>query len=368
MAMSGAREGCTRVATMIGQLTQGGTEKQLYLFLAHCDRQRWSPIVYVSRGPLGRWEEPIHQLGIPIILLEGRAWERLWQFRRSCRALQVRRFFSWSAHTNVYGLALWGLGIYRVGSFRNEFAFELAGSYPWIRSWACLAGVDAIVCNSQETTAAVCRRAGDHQRVVYIPNSVESVERQGYHRLQWRRRLGLHDDEVFILGVGRLAPQKNFARFVQAIALVRRDAPVRAAIAGRDDGCLESLRQEVQRLGLDAETIRFIGPVPNAQELMCAADIFVLSSDREGMPNVVLEAMAVGVPCVCTRVGGVSDLITPGVDGLIVDRRPEALAAAIRLLAQDQALRQSMGARALKRIGNAFAPQTIAGQLWQVLE
>ena len=59
------------IAIMIGQLTpQGGSERQLYLFLAACDRERWAPVVYVS-GALGSWEGRIRELGIPVVLLRG---------------------------------------------------------------------------------------------------------------------------------------------------------------------------------------------------------------------------------------------------------------------------------------------------------
>ena len=361
------RPGPAKVATVIGQLAQGGTEKQLYLFLKHCDRERWAPMVYVSRGPLGVWDDPIRDLGIPVILLQGGPLRRMWQFRQSCRAHGVQRFFSWAAHANAYGLALWGLGVPGIGSFRNEYSAEVAGKWGWLRPWASLAGVNTIVCNSQETADAVRRRAGSRKRVVYIPNCVQRVENKESHRRLWRECLGIRDDEVLVMGVGRLAPQKNFGRFVEAVSLVHRMVPIRAVVAGRDDGCLASLEQQVKLLGLEG-VIRFIGPVPDARELVCAADILVLSSDHEGMPNVVLEAMVAGVPCVCTSVSGVSDLVQSGVNGFIADLRADALADGIQHLARDEALRREMGERAGERIGRSFAPSVIAAQLWRTLE
>ena len=357
-----------KIAVVIGQLAQGGSERQLYAFLKHCDRKRWSPIVYVSRGPVGFWDDPIRELGIPIVLLHGNPIMRMWQFRQSCRANQVRRFFSWASHINAYCPALWGLGVRCVGSFRNDYRFVLPDRHRWLRSWASLAGISTIVCNSQETAAAVRSRAGNHRRIVYVPNSVQPVANIELCRRTWRQRLGIQGDEVLTLGVGRLTPQKNFARFIEAVARVHQTTPVRAVVAGRDDGCLESLQREIDLAGLESGVIRFIGPVPDARELMCAADVFVLSSDYEGMPNVVLEAMAAGVPCVCTMVNGVSDLVEPGVNGFITDRRADALAEKIQLLVQDRTLRQEMGTRARERIDSAFDPQAIAARLWQLCE
>jgi len=358
----------TPIAIIIGQLAQGGSERQLYTFLEHRDRARWEPLVYVSRGPVGFWDDRVRELGIAVILLQGNAVMRLWQFRQSCQARQVRRFFSWASHTNIYALALCGLDIPCIGSFRNDYRFDLPHRHRWLWSWASLAGISTAVCNSSETAAAVRRHTGDRKHVVYIPNSVQPIENTSLCRKIWRERLGIRDGEVLILGVGRLTPQKNFARFIEAVVRVHRTVPIRAVIAGRDDGCLESLQQQVEASGLEPGAVRFIGPVPEARELMSAADVFVLSSDYEGMPNVVLEAMAVGVPCVCTRVNGVGDLIEQGVNGFITDHRADALAEKIQLLAHDKTLRQEMGARATERIDSSFDPQIITARLWQLLE
>ena len=139
-------------------------------------------------------------------------------------------------------------------------------------------------------------------------------------------------------------------------------------MAGRDDGCLASLQRQVDLSGLGPGVIRFVGPVPDARELMCAADVFVLSSDYDGMPNVVLEAMAAGVPCVCTGVNGVSALIEPGVNGFITDHRADALAEKVLLLVRDKKLREEMGAKAVERISDSFDPKVIAARLWQLCE
>ena len=75
----------TKIAVVIGQLGLDGSESQLYTFLEHRDRERWSPIVYVS-GTLGPWTDPICELGIPIRPLHGSPITKMLQFRRTCRA------------------------------------------------------------------------------------------------------------------------------------------------------------------------------------------------------------------------------------------------------------------------------------------
>ena len=357
----------TKIAVVIGQLGLGGSERQLYIFLEHCDRDRWEPTVYVS-GTLGPWRDQIRELGISVVLMRANPVMKMWQFRQSCKANSVQRFFSWSAYTNGYGLALLGLGVPCIGSLRNIFPSRSFGRYERLLSWTDLAGISTVVCNSQETAAKVRQRVGDRKRVVYIPNSVPSMENAAYFRMKWRQRLEISENEVLILGVGRLAPQKNFARFIDTAIQVHQTVPIRAVVAGRDDGCLKSLQQQIQDSGLESGAIRFIGPVPEAKELICAADLFLLSSDYEGMPNVVMEAMAAGVPCVCTNVNGIKSLIEHGVNGFITERRADALADRVLLLARDKKLREEMGASAAERMKGSFDPKMIAERLWQLCE
>jgi starch synthase (maltosyl-transferring) len=106
-----------------------------------------------------------------------------------------------------------------------------------------------------------------------------------------------------------------------------------------------------------SERVRFLGWVPRERmgELLAAASIFVLASRFEGMPNVVLEAMAYGRPVVCTRVYGSSALVQEGVTGLQADIDDDAqLAQSLRTLLQDETLRARMGAAARQRVADHF--------------
>ncbi len=356
------------IAVLIGQLGMGGSERQLYMFLAHCDRSRWAPIVYVA-GKLGCWEAPIQKLGIPVVLLRGSRFAKLWQFRADCVARDVKCCFSWSSYTNGFGLTLIGRGVRRIGSFRNALFAELTPDLARLWSWWSLACISTIVCNSRETQAQLWDRNGSAKRIVYVPNGVHVVSPECARswREKWRARLGLRDGAVLVLGVGRLAPQKNFSRFIDVIAQVRRKFPAHAAIAGPDFGCLADLEAQLARLGLQ-ETVSLMGPVHDARELQCAADILLLSSDWEGMPNVILEAMAASVPCVTTKVGGVSDLIEHGASGFIAEPDVDDLARYVVRLAADADMRHAMGARAQATIERAHQSEQIARQLWTLCE
>lgn len=356
------------IAVMAGQLTQGGSERQLYNFLSHCDRSRWAPVVYVS-GELGIWEAPIQALGIDIVLLRGNPLTKMRQFRSAFVAQRATCFFSWSSYTNGYGLALTGLDCNRIGSFRNALFADLPTRQRWLWSWMSLAGVRTFVCNSRETERALALRIGPGKRVVYVPNALEvfSPAEVKDRRKEWRAKLGIGDETILILGVGRLAPQKRFDRFIDVVALVGRQVPVCAVVAGEDKGSLAELRAHTAPAGMES-TVRFIGPVPDARELMCAADIFLLTSDYEGMPNVIMEAMAAGVACVTTPVNGVAELIQNGDTGTIATQQIEDLAQNLIGLATDAERRKNMGGRARASIEKAHRSEDVARTLWDLCE
>lgn len=357
----------SNVAIIHGQLGHGGSERQLYFFLQACNRQRWRPHLYIA-GELGVWEASIRALGIPVTLLTGSPLQKLWQFRRLCQANGIRRCISWAAYTNVYALALLGLGVPCLGSFRNAGFADLPVRHRWLWRWLSTAGLASIVCNSRQTLAVLQATINRQRPIVYIPNGVQSIDQVTQHRAHWRQTLALDEDTILVVGVGRLAPQKNFARFIEAIVLANKHCPLHAVIAGPDLGQHAALQQQIDAAPLPAGRIRLIGPVPDARALLCAADIFMLSSDYEGMPNVVLEAMAAGAPCVCTRVNGVGEILEHGIHGFVTEHHAEALAQALVQLAQTPALRQSMGVQAQEYVTEKYSPATVYQRLWQLCE
>lgn len=129
--------------------------------------------------------------------------------------------------------------------------------------------------------------------------------------------------------VGRLEPQKRFDLLIEAFGALRRTRPdLRLVIAG-EGSQRAMLSAMVTRLGLESHCL-LAGHRPDVVDVLHAFDLFVHSSEYEGTPNAVLEAMAVEAPVVATTSGGTEQLITHGVHGLLVPiNQPGALAAAI---------------------------------------
>ncbi len=154
-----------------------------------------------------------------------------------------------------------------------------------------------------------------------------------------RRELGLTAAQVVFGTVANFRAQKDYPNLLAAARLlVDRGVPVRFLVVGQ--GPLDAeIRAEHSRLGLEA-TVTILGERHDAIRVMSACDGFVLASNNEGLPVALMEALAIGLPVVATDVGGVSEAIVNGVNGLLVPPRdPVALADAIGALATDPARR-----------------------------
>jgi glycosyltransferase involved in cell wall biosynthesis len=157
---------------------------------------------------------------------------------------------------------------------------------------------------------------------------------------------------VTVLSVGRLRAPKDFTTLVRAVAACEPGS-VRLQIAG-DGPDRDRVAGEIARLGLGA-AVELLGARDDVQDLLAAADIFVLSSRSEGMPMTVLEAMAAGLPVVASAVGGVPEAVGDGETGTLVPPGdPDALGRALAVLVADAELRDRLGAAGRRRAEREF--------------
>lgn len=134
--------------------------------------------------------------------------------------------------------------------------------------------------------------------------------------------LPVHDfesDQKIIVSVGRLEPQKNQKILISAFSNVKRDFPDYKLVICGEGSLRKQLEEQIENLGLQ-ESVKLPGTISNVHNYIKDASLFVLSSDYEGIPNALMEAMAIGLPCISTDCspGGAKELITDGENGLIV--------------------------------------------------
>jgi glycosyltransferase involved in cell wall biosynthesis len=169
-------------------------------------------------------------------------------------------------------------------------------------------------------------------------------------RERLRGELGVPPEAGLVLAVGRLNAEKGQSLLLQAAPAVLSRCPGTVfALAG--DGPLRgALEQQAAQLGI-AGQVRFLGVRQDVPALLAAADLFVLPSRSEGMPNALLEAMAAGLPVVSFEVGGVGEVLVHGVTGLLVPPEDaDGLARAMLALLENEQERRRLGAAARERI------------------
>ncbi len=185
----------------------------------------------------------------------------------------------------------------------------------------------------------------------FVPPPQEAVQRV-------RREFGLADDEAVILSVGRVSQEKGHAdllRAAAALAAMSGAPQFRVVIVG-DGPERERLAQLATQLGIE-KRIAFAGFQRDTKPYYAMATAVAVPSHSEGSPNVVLEAMAAGLPLAANAVGGVPEILEEGVTGLMVPpRNPDAMAKALLRILSDAELRLRLGAAARARAESSHAP------------
>jgi glycosyltransferase involved in cell wall biosynthesis len=170
-----------------------------------------------------------------------------------------------------------------------------------------------------------------------------------------RSKLGVAPEDHLLLTVARHEYPKGIDVLLSALPLVLADAPrVRVMVAGREGNQTEALHALVNDFGL-ADTVKFLGPRSDVADLLCAADLFVLPSRREGFPGAVLEAMALEAPIVATTIPAVSEAVVADEHALLVppDDSGALATAIVAALASPRASRERAHA-ALARFHDSF--------------
>ena len=343
----------------IDNLRHGGAQKVLRAVLARLDREAVEPAIWCLGGTsdIERWYT---ELDVEVIRYP------LWQMR--CGIGPIRMLFgmlrrrpvlvqTFLFHADVLGRALSRLaGVpVVVSSVRATNVRKKGWQFLLDRMTAGLA--DRIIAVSSATRDfAVAHEGARPEKTVVIPNGIDAEAFEpGREREAVRAELGYGEEEFVVGTIGRLTEQKGHVHLLEAVArLVKSRPEVRAFIVGY--GPLESaLQMRIEALGL-GERVRLLGYRTDVARLLAAMDVFALPSLWEGMSNALLEAMAMALPVVATRVDGNVDLVKNGETGILVDRGDEvALADAIATFADDPVRARKMGRAGRERVEREFS-------------
>ncbi|MCI0393997.1 MAG: glycosyltransferase family 4 protein [Chloroflexi bacterium] len=361
-----------RLLFLAGYLGFGGSERQLSLLLENLDRRLFEThVVVFNPSPTLTYETQLRASGVTLWLVPPECrgiWRRARFLYKLLRSLAPDIVHSWTTYANPYaGLVgrLAGIPV-RWGSLRNSLVAEGVGDLPALYRLLCLRSVSRLIVNAAAVRQELLARGYAPDRIILLPNCVPAPAGNG--QAPDLSSLGIGPSSRVVGLVGNIRPQKNPLLFVEAMATVLPNfADVQAMIVGQplpqDPTLPDRLDRAIRRSRLDGWLVLagFRGDVP---ALMRRFAVFCLTSDYEGMPNVVLEAMAAGCPVVATRVGGLPELIEDGVNGLLVEPGDTAgLARAVSRLLADPALARMLGTNGQKTIEHHFSCEQAARQL-----
>ena len=366
-----------RLCFVLPSLAGGGAERAAVHILNALDPARWDKSMYLFErdGPYLADVSSSIRLEAGVGASRFGRWMSLRQFIRATRPQLVVSFLSYFTVLTAVRSAFVGARVV----FNQQTpmsAFLTDADYVWRRRWhravftavtrAGYAAADRVVATSRGVGADLEARFGvrpDAIRVVPNPVDLDRVRSAADepldpdHSARWQPPV--------VVAAGRLADAKNYPLLLDAIALLRRRVPARLFILGQ--GELEGdLRRRIRALGLD-EAVTLCGFQPNPWKYISRADVFALTSHYEGFGNVLVEAMACGVPVVATASPGTRDIVEHGVDGLLVDaHEPTAVADALARIVGDAAVRARMSAAARMHAGR-FALSRVAATYDTVL-
>jgi glycosyltransferase involved in cell wall biosynthesis len=264
------------------------------------------------------------------------------------RLLGLHRKYPWVAWNHGYTATSW-----------------LDRTYTQLDRWS-LRGAYRIMTVCGPFADAVESKGIARDRITILHNGVKPfVSPDAEEVEQVKRELQISGDEAVILSVGRLSQEKGHADLLRATAVLSRmeRVPLFRVIIVGDGPEREPLTRLATELGI-GDRVVFAGFQRDTKPYYAMATLVAVPSHSEGSPNVVLEAMAAGLPVAATKVGGIPEILEQDITGLMVpQQQPEAMAAAIFRLLTDADLRRRMGMAGRERAESTYTPEAYRQQL-----
>jgi glycosyltransferase involved in cell wall biosynthesis len=328
------------ITFLAGTLGSGGAERQLFyilktLRLMDCKAN----LITLKKGQY--WEESIRKLGVPIFFA-GASENRLWRlltiisivYSNNPMIIQSQHFY-----TNIYSaIAGYLCKKPHIGAIRSNGNYEVKITGTFFGK-LCLHMPKYLAANSLAGKRYAEGVRKNYERLKFLPNVIDT-------EIFKPARKAKTSNCINILLVSNLwLPEKRVELFIKAISLLKDKVkiPISAKIVG--EGPLKNKLLSIgSEYGVYPGIIDFLGSQNNIEQIYRLSDILVLTSDREGTPNVVMEAMATGLPVVGTNVGGVSEILQDGSTGFLVEAgNINDIVEKMAILIDDYSLRQQMG-------------------------
>lgn len=353
------RSAPVRILLVTTSLIVGGAENQVYL-IARELKKRGHAVHVISLLPAAAYVEELAEVGVEVESLELEAPRSALSALRKFREA-VRRWQPDVIHAHMFH-AIFLSRLARLGQRRGKLISTMHNLEPE-SGFRNLAYRITDPLGSLTTSVAQAGReryvqasAVPPHRILNIPNGIdlEQFTPRPELREPLRQELGLGNGFVW-LAVGRLEEPKDYPNLFEAVRQIGRTGSSSTVLIVGDGTLTDELHAQAADLTASG-AVRFLGARSDVSELMSVADAYVMSSCSEGLPLVLLEAAASGLPIVATDVGGNSEVVAHGQTGTLVPARsPQALAEAMRAMENSpyEVLR-AWGAAGAERVREQF--------------
>lgn len=329
-----------RIAFLAGILKQGGCERQLYFMAkALCEAGCRPDVFSFDQGEY--WEAPLKDLGIRVVsITEKSRIARLKKLQTCINQGNYDYLHSQHFYTNLYALAV---SLFRntrcIGSIRNDAISEVNGL--GIMGWLSLILPPRMVANSYLGITNAKKFGRKPENIFFLPNFVDTD-------IFFPDKAKKDRDYFKVITVGTVWKPKRIDRVIEIAKRLHQRTQKKTIFEIIGDGDqLDDMIKLARSKGLLNSVVFFKGRLQDVAPVYQEADTLLLTSDHEGTPNVVLEAMASGLPVVASRVGDIPNLVVDGITGFSADRNDiEKIVDGIQTLSNNKELCMTMGERA----------------------
>lgn len=361
-----------RVLLLLPQLGIGGAETHVMHLLGRLDRSRFAVSLCCLKRGAPDWEEHAVRLAERYWVLGFRMRSLPLAIIRLASEIRRGRYDVLHCHLSLADAIGRPAGaIARVPVIvTTEHGKHLWKSKPHLLLERLLLPVtDMRICVSRDIIEIRRTAEGTPDgKLAYIPNAVdiEAIRSARRGRAEIMAGFGWGPDDRLVLAVGRLVPAKAYETLVEAMALLRERHPTLRCLIVGEGRAADGIREAIARFFVD-DIVRLAGARTDIPDLLAAADVFALTSIREGLPVSLLEAMAAEKAIAGTSVGGVPDAITDGETGLLVPPGdPDASAGAISRLLDDPELARTLGRAAGRVAEERFGVDALAHRVGEI--
>jgi glycosyltransferase involved in cell wall biosynthesis len=352
------------IAILIDTIGAGGAERQAIMCVSELRKLGHSAdLIYYH--PKVEYVEVLEDLKLnPIYVQADSLFQRISKLRVLFkeRNYHVVHGFKMAAEFYAAAAGIWAGIPNRFGSFRVLYTL---GKKDRLYHFVVDKYLSGWIVNSKAIADSMARSTGiRRERIAVLYNGLISEKfHVSLSARQAKARIGLPEEAITVAMVARLEPQKNYRMLIDAAAIVYRQEPQSLFLIVGQGSMEKEIREYARALGL-SEKIIFLGRRADIPEILAAVDISVLTSNTEGLPNTIIEAMAAGKPIVCTDYQGFEEIMTNEENAIISPcGNADKFAENILRLIRDEPLRRRISQNALQYAQKQFLPEIMAKNL-----